>query len=103
MPKIRFEPVGETVEVEAGTRLLDAALDNNIRINHNCGGNCACATCHVYIIEGLDTLNEKSEEESEMLEDADGLRQNSRLACQSRVASDMVVEIPTVPSEPDND
>ena len=49
MPKVKFLPSETEVEVDEGYNLLDAALDNNVQIDHNCGGNCACSTCHVII------------------------------------------------------
>jgi 2Fe-2S ferredoxin len=52
MPKILFKPNDVEVEVPQGTPVLDAALDNNIKINHNCGGNCACSTCHIIVESG---------------------------------------------------
>ena len=94
MPKVKFLPAGVEVEVEAGKILLDAALDNNVKITHNCGGNCACATCHVFVEEGFDTLNEMSEDEEDMLDEAEDLSDVSRLACQCKVTSDLVVRIP---------
>lgn len=94
MPKIRFLPIGREVEVKEGTNILDAALDNNIQIDHNCGGNCACSTCHVIIEEGFDALNEMTEDEEDMLDEADGLTETSRLACQCKVTTDLRVKIP---------
>ena len=94
MPKIRFLPMDVTVDVPEGTAILDAALDNDIRIDHNCGGNCACSTCHVIINEGYETLKEKSEDEEDMLDEAENLTDKSRLACQCRVTQDLVVTIP---------
>lgn len=103
MPKIRFLPLDREVEVPKGTILLDAALDNNIKIDHNCGGNCACSTCHAVIEEGFDTLNEMSEDEEDMLDEAEGLTDTSRLACQCKVVSDLVVRIPDKESTFDDD
>jgi 2Fe-2S ferredoxin len=94
MPKIRFLPTDVEIEVKEGTTILDAALDNNIRIDHNCGGNCACSTCHVIVEEGYDTLNEVTEDEEDMLDEAEGLTDQSRLACQCKVKADLVVRIP---------
>ncbi len=94
MPKIRFLPSGREVEVKEGTNILDAALDNNIQIDHNCGGNCACSTCHVIIEDGFDALNEMTEDEEDMLDEADGLTETSRLACQCKVTTDLQVKIP---------
>lgn len=103
MPKIRFLPQDIEIEVEAGKTLLDAALDNNIRIDHNCGGNCACSTCHVIIEEGLESLGEKSEDEEDMLDEAENLTDHSRLACQCKVTQDLVVRIPPKEASFDDD
>jgi len=94
MPRIRFVPLEREILVESGMTLLDAALDNDIWIDHNCGGNCACSTCHVIIEEGFDSLNEMSEDELDMLDEVENLTETSRLACQCRVSSDLVVRIP---------
>ncbi len=98
MPKITFLPINKVVEVESGTPILDAALDNNIKINHNCGGNCACSTCHVIVEEGFDSMNEVTEDEMDMLDEAEGLTDTSRLSCQARVTKDIIVRIPEVKS-----
>lgn len=92
--KITFETEDKTVEVEAGTTILDAALDNHIDIDHNCGGFCACASCHVIILEGMDSISEITDEEEEQLDEAEGLTLKSRLACQAKVYGDVKVEIP---------
>ena len=94
MPKVKFLPAGVEVDVVEGKVLLDAALDNNIKIDHNCGGNCACATCHVIVNEGYDTLNDMTEDEEDMLDEVETLTDTSRLACQCKVISDLVVTIP---------
>lgn len=94
MPKIRFLPANIEVDVKVGTAILDAALDNNIQIDHNCGGNCACSTCHIIIEGGYDSLEEMSEDESDMLDEAEELTKMSRLACQAKVTQDLVVRIP---------
>lgn len=102
MPRVKFLPSGAEVEVPAGKILLDAALDNNVKIDHNCGGNCACSTCHVIIESGYETLNEMSEDEADMLDEVEGLQDTSRLACQCKVTSDLVAYIPekeTFPEE----
>jgi 2Fe-2S ferredoxin len=103
MPRIRFLPQDVEIEVEEGKTLLDAALDNNIRIDHNCGGNCACSTCHVIIEEGFDSLGEMSEDEEDMLDEAENLTDTSRLACQCKVVQDLVVRIPPKEATFDDD
>ena len=92
--KVKFLPLNTEVEVPEGTILLDAALNNNIKIDHNCGGNCACSTCHVIVEEGFDALNELTEDEEDMLDEAEAVTDESRLACQCKITSGLVVRIP---------
>ena len=76
--------------------LLDIAMGHGIHIEHACGGNCACTTCHVIIKEGEDNLLESEEEEEDLLDKAPGLTLTSRLACQAVVEEgDVVAEIPS--------
>lgn len=89
---------GKELEVEPGTTILDAALDNEIKLDHNCGGNCACSTCHVIIEEGMENLSEMSDDEEDMLDTAAGLTLESRLGCQSKINGDIKVKIPPKPS-----
>ena len=103
MPKIRFLPMEVEVEVSEGTPILDAALDNNIQIDHNCGGNCACSTCHIIVEEGFETLNKMSEDEQDMLDEAEGLTERSRLACQCETKANLVVRIPPKESDWENE
>ncbi len=93
--RVTFLPSGKTVIARHGQSLLDLALENNVYLEHNCGGNCACSTCHVIIQQGIENLSLKSEDEEDELEDADGLTASSRLGCQSKVYGDVVVLIPS--------
>ena len=86
MPKltfIAFDGTPHALEVPAGLSLMRAALDNNVRgIDGDCGGNCACATCHVFVApEWADKLGARTRAEDEMLNFAAELRDSSRLAC----------------------
>ncbi len=83
-----------TVEVREGDTLLDAALDNNISLHHNCGAVCACSTCQVYVEQGMDTLPEISDAEEDFIDRAVAPRINSRLACQCIIAGNVEVTIP---------
>ena len=76
--------------------VLDFALQHGIALDHACGGFAACSTCHVIVRQGLETCNEISEDEDEMLDEAPGLTMKSRLACQCIAdgSADLVVEIP---------
>lgn len=103
---ITFLPLGKKVEVDpsalplsregkAGS-ILDIADGNDIEIDHACGGVCACSTCHVIVREGGDSMNESTDDEEDMLDEAPGLELGSRLACQAVPdgSEDVVVEIP---------
>jgi len=62
--------------------LLEVALINNIDLHHNCGGVCACSTCHLYIEKGEDMVEELSDKEEDFIDRAVNPRLNSRLGCQ---------------------
>ena len=95
LPHEELCPEGMVIEAEPGTTICDAALQNGIEIEHACEKSCACTTCHVYIREGGESLNENSDDEDDMLDKAWGLDPDSRLSCQAVVANaDLVVEIP---------
>ena len=66
----------------SGESVLDVALNNGIKLQHNCGGVCGCSTCHVYIEKGLHELPDISEKEEDFIDRAINPRINSRLACQ---------------------
>lgn len=101
MPKIVFLPhheicpEGAVVEAQSGETVCDAALRNDIEIEHACEKSCACTTCHVIVREGFDSLNEADDLEEDLLDKAWGLEAESRLSCQAVVGEeDLVVEIP---------
>ena len=93
MPKVTFMPMNETYEATLGESILDVGINNNVPIQHACGGFCACTTCHVLVKSGADHLSEMEEEETERLERATDTSSNSRLGCQAKVMGDIVVEI----------
>ncbi len=74
--------------VEAGQTLLEIALKNNIELHHNCGGVCACTTCHLYVTEGMDFIDEITDREEDFIDRAVNPRLNSRLGCQSLLLDD---------------
>ena len=95
LPHEELCPDGMVIEAEPGISICDAALKNHVEIEHACEKSCACTTCHVYIREGMDSLNDNSEDEDDMLDKAWGLEPDSRLSCQTIVGDeDLVVEIP---------
>lgn len=87
----------DQVQVAAeGESVLDVALNNNISLQHNCGGVCGCSTCHIYVESGMDDLPEITDKEEDFIDRAVNPRLNSRLACQCVVQGneDVVVTIP---------
>ncbi len=101
MPRLTFLPhpvicpSGATVDAAEGESILDAALRNNIHIEHACEKSCACTTCHVIVREGINSLLGAEENEEDYLDKAWGLEPDSRLSCQARVQSqDLLIEIP---------
>ncbi len=95
MAKVTFLPDGRTVEVGPGTSILDAADAAGVELPHNCGGVCACTTCHVWVEAGYDGLSPIAEREDDKLDEAEGLSPRSRLGCQALVGeADVVVRIP---------
>jgi len=95
LPHAKLCPDGAVIEAPAGKSICDILLENEIDIEHACEKSCACTTCHVLVREGIESLNEATELEEDMLDKAWGLEAVSRLSCQSIVAdADLVVEIP---------
>jgi 2Fe-2S ferredoxin len=77
-----------TVEAEPDWKLMEVAVDNAIPgIDGDCGGEAACATCHVYVApEWREATGERTEPEQDMLASTFGVRENSRLSCQIRTS-----------------
>jgi 2Fe-2S ferredoxin len=65
--------------------ILDVLLAHGIPLEHACGGNCACTTCHVIVKAGGNALTPNEEDEDDMLDMAPGLTPTSRLGCQAVV------------------
>jgi 2Fe-2S ferredoxin len=105
--RITFLPLEQTIEVDPDKvpygrtglpgSILDIALSHDIDLDHACGGVCACSTCHVIIHQGMKSLNEPTDDELDMVEQAPGVTADSRLACQSVPdgTMDVVVEVPS--------
>ena len=102
MPKItyiEFDGTEHAVEVKPGLSVMEGAIRNNIPgIDADCGGACACATCHVYVDEAWrERTGEASAMEESMLDFAEEVQPNSRLSCQIRVTDaldGLVVRLP---------
>ena len=104
MPKIVYKSLKDQTETEVavadGWTVMEGAIQNDVDgILAECGGGCACATCHVYVEESyLDKIAPLSDVEADMLECvASDRKNNSRLACQITVTEaleGLVIEIP---------
>lgn len=77
-----------TVEAKNGETVMEVAIKNGIPgIDADCGGACACATCHVYVDPAFaDKTGEKEAMEQSMLDFAENVQETSRLSCQIRVS-----------------
>ena len=105
--QVTFLPEGKTVQFEhrklpyehhgKEESLLDIALNYGVTLDHACGGNCACTTCHVWVKEGTENLSEMDDDEADRLDMAADLQLNSRLGCQAVITKPgkVVVEIPS--------
>ena len=84
--KINFEQPGLLPvileNIESGQSLLEVCLKHDIELHHNCGGVCACSTCHLYVHKGEDHLEELGDREEDFIDRAVNPRINSRLGCQ---------------------
>ena len=94
MPKITFTDSGgtsRTVDADVGATVMETAIRNNVPgIEAECGGACACATCHVYVDEAWrDKTGTPSAMEESMLDFAENVEPNSRLSCQIKVSDEL--------------
>ena len=94
MPQITFvaaDGTRRTVEAETGSTVMEAAIRNAVPgIEAECGGACACATCHVYVDEAwTDKTGKASAMEEDMLDFAFDVRPTSRLSCQIKVKPEL--------------
>ena len=87
------------VEAENGSTVMENAIRNAVPgIEAECGGACACATCHVYVDEAwTDIVGEPEAMEEDMLDFAYDVRPNSRLSCQIKVRDELDGLVVTVP------
>jgi ferredoxin, 2Fe-2S len=85
MSILTIMPSGKTIEVDEGTTLLAAILAAEEMLSHNCEGNAACGTCHIFVQEGRKGLSKIAREENEKLDTIVGVGSKSRLACQVKV------------------
>ena len=79
--------------------ILELTEDYDVHLNHNCGGVCACSTCHVYVEEGEDFLEEISDKEEDFIDRAINPRLESRLGCQCIILDNNANITVTIPDQ----
>jgi 2Fe-2S ferredoxin len=104
MAKITFKEANgteRTVEAENGMTVMEAAIKNMIPgIDADCGGACACATCHVYVDQAwVGKVGKPESMEEDMLDFAFDVRENSRLSCQIKVTDALDGLVVTTPDK----
>ena len=102
MPKITYVDhagTARTIDGEVGSTVMETAIRNNVPgIDAECGGACACATCHVYVDEAwADKVGPAEPMEQDMLDFAFDVRPNSRLSCQITVTDALDGLVVTTP------
>ena len=105
MTKITFispDTKQHTVTATNGESLMDAAVDNDIPgIDADCGGSCACATCHILVPDAyMSVVSPMDEDEQYLLDFLDNRQKNSRLSCQINVTDKLDGMVITVPKQP---
>lgn len=75
-------------DAEVGLSILELTEDHDIHLNHNCGGVCACSTCHIYVEKGEEFFEEISDKEEDFIDRATNPRIESRLGCQCVILDD---------------
>lgn len=97
--KIVFANHQYDIEIKPGETILNVCLENNIPIEHICGGNTACTSCKVKIISGGDMISKKTSDEEFLLRSINLTDDNIRLACQCKLMTEnhklLLVEILT--------
>lgn len=92
---VRLEPIAQETAIETNGNLLSVLMNEELDVLKECGGRGMCATCHVYVKEGMNALSPINRREQRTLEVITSCKTNSRLACQARVlANGVVVELP---------
>jgi ferredoxin len=93
---IKIDPFNLETAIQTNDNLLSGLIKKDLNIMRECGGRGLCATCHIYVKDGIDSLSPISRREQRTLEVITTCNQYSRLACQARVLGEgVVVELPS--------
>jgi ferredoxin len=88
MPRVTFADAEKTAEFPQGSTLLTCAVTMDVRISHVCGGDGACGTCRVEVIDGWDNLTPPTPDETYK-----ELEAPYRLSCQSKLLGDVILKV----------
>jgi ferredoxin len=92
---VRLEPISQETAIATSSNLLSVLLNKDLDVLKECGGRGMCATCHIYVRDGMDALTPINRREQRTLEVITTCKPNSRLACQARVMGNgVIVELP---------
>ena len=91
MPRVTFADEGKAAEFPAGKTLLSSAIEMDVRISHVCGGDGACGTCRVEVIEGWNNISPPTPDETYK-----EIEEPYRLSCQCKLLGDVVVRVAKV-------
>lgn len=88
MPLVTFQDEARSCPCPSGKTLLQCALDMGVSVSHVCGGDGACGTCRIEVVEGWDGLSPQTPDETYK-----ELDPPYRLSCQARVIGDVIVKV----------
>ncbi len=88
MPRVTFADEGKSADFPAGKTVLSCALDMKVVISHVCGGDGACGTCRIEVVEGWAQLTPPTPDETYK-----ELEAPHRLSCQARLVGDVIVKV----------
>jgi len=88
MPRVIFVDEGKTAEFPSSKTLLSCAIEMGIRISHVCGGDGACGTCRVEVVEGENNLTPPTPDETYK-----EIEPPYRLSCQAKLTGDVIVKV----------
>lgn len=93
MPDVTLKPINQKVTATRNQNLLDVLLQKDCQVMMACGRQGICATCHVYVEKGMDSLSPRSSREEKTLALITGASENSRLSCQCTIAGDEDIDL----------
>ena len=88
MPRVTFADEGKSAEFPAGKTMLTCAAEMGVKVSHVCGGDGACGTCRIEIVEGWNNLTPPTPDETYK-----ELEPPYRLSCQSKITGDVIVKV----------